>query len=446
MATNSIFDLPEFKPLELRWNTRLRELTRRQKYYDGTIYKNLWGQLGWLGPRLYKGIKPLYLPLARAVDVDAGIVPGGWAMDEDAPAAWSAARDVLFDWSNWSTEGVLFVHYGATYGQSGLKIADLREQQRVIIAPVKPTCFMLVPGGEYDSTPRLALWIETRTDASGGYEYAEVITAEEIKTYKNGALTGFDEREPAYPNELGFVPFVEVEHIKTGEALGEATFQKAIPMLDEVNEIASYLADVIKKHAEPQWAVFGAGASDLNKSGENVWFFDSAESRVEPVLATVDIPGVLEFVREIRDQVFGSLPELAFDELKTKTQIATATLELQLMELVLKIKRVRPNYDHGLADALRLAGRAAGTMGAREITALDDEALEFDPDRPVLPLDPLTEIQLELQQIALERERMLLDAREEGVSLIPPQLREKTEPDEDEPDEDEPDEAEDDNA
>lgn len=442
-STNSIFDLAEFKPLAARWNSRLKELTRRQRYYDGSIYKHLKDELGWLMPRLYKGIKPLYLPLARAVDVDAGIVPGGWDMAEDAPQAWSDGRDTLFDWSNWSTEGVLYVHYGAEFGVSGLKIADLRDEKRVIVAPVKPTCFMLEQSGEYDSTPKLALWIETRTDAQGNdYEYAEVITAANIRTFKNGEPFGFDEREPEYVNELKFVPFVEVEHLKTGAVLGEATFQKAIPLLDEVNELASYLADVIKKHAEPQWAVLGAGASDLEKSGANVWFFDSPESRVQPIVADIDIPGVLEFVREIRDQVFGSLPELAFDELKQKTQIATATLELQLMELVLKIKRVRPNYDHGLADAMRMAGRAAATMGAREITALDDEALEFDVERPVLPLDPMTEMQLELQQIELERARELAQARAEGLDTRPPELQGTPPPeDEDTPPDEEADNA-----
>lgn len=407
----SIFDTDEFKPFRARWNARLTELTRRKSYYDGSVYQKMRSQFGWMWPRLYKGIKPLYLPLSRAVDVDAGIVPGEWALpdgstDQPFNPAWQPALNQVLDWSDWDRDGVLYVHYGAQYGVSGLKMSDLRLAGRVIVKPVKPTCFLLIEAGDYDGHPGMAIYVETRTDWAGEeFEYAEVVTDSFVRTFKDGRPQGFDFYLPEYANELGFVPYVEIEHIKTGERWGESTYQKAIILLDEVNELASYLADIIKKNAEPQWVVAGAESSDLVKSGENVWFLPSSEARVEALVPKVDIAGVIDFVREIRDQVHGSLPELAFDELRKKDQIATATLELQLMELVLKIRRCRPNYDHGLADALRMAGRAAASMNLPDIRALDDEALSFDAARPVLPLDPATAMALEMQALALEREK-----------------------------------------
>lgn len=407
---DTIFKLDEFKPLERAWNERLKELALRASYYDGSIYTHI-KNLPMFGPRLYKGIKPLYLPLSRAVDIDAGIIPGGWELEEEAPEAWSMAMGTLFDWSDWDIYGVLYVHYGAEYGVSGLKISDLREAGRVILRPVDPQTFMLVYPGQYASRPSMALVIERRYDAGGDFEYAEVVEPGLVRTFRNGTLWGFDGRPAEYPSELDFVPFVEVRHIETGGALGECTFQKAIPLLNEVNELASYLADIIRKHAEAQWAIIGAEPSDLVKSGDNVWFIPQGGD-AKALVAAVDIAGVLAFVQEIRDQVFGSLPELAFDELKSKTQIATATLELQLAELVIKIRRCRPNYDHGLADGMRLAGRAAATMGLGEVSVLDDEALRLDPERPILPLDPLTEIELEMQKMALEREKAVGESQE----------------------------------
>jgi hypothetical protein len=408
MKTKSIFETSEFKPFKARWDARKEELSRRRNYYDGSIYKKMKKQLGWMWPRLYKGIKPLYLPLARAVDVDAGIVPGDWKLpdgetEQPFNRAWQEAINQVFDWSDWHRDGVLYIHFGAQYGVSGLKVSDLRDIRRVQVKPVKPVNFLLIEAGDYDDTPAMAIYIETSADSAGkAYEYAEVITAESIRTFKDGEPFGFDGREPEYRNELSFVPFVQVEHIKTGETWGEATYQKAIPMLDEVNQLASYLADIIAKHNEPQWIVAGAEASDLTKSGDNVWFLPSGAD-AKPLVAQVDIPGILEFIREIRDQVHGSLPELAFDELRKKDQIATATLELQLMELVLKIKRSRPNYDHGLADALRMAGLAGATMGLSELRPLIDESLAFDRERPVLPMDPMTVMQIEMQQLSLEQ-------------------------------------------
>jgi len=403
-VTKSIFDLEEYKPYQERWEDRQKELKRRKSYYTGDVYKNVREQLGFLAPRLYRGVKPLYLPLARAVDVDAGIIPGGWPLVEGAQEKQIEAMKTIFDWSNWGTEGVLFVHYGAQYGVSGLKVSDLRDDKKVLVQPVDPQRFMLEQTSAYDPTPGLSFFIEDRVAADGNtVEYAEVITPENINIYINGVTQEYDGQDAQSVNELGFVPYVEVRHIETGEALGECTYQKAIPMLDEVNQLASYLADIIAKNAEPQWAVFGAEASDLEKSGDNVWFVPM-DGDVKAVLPVIDIAGVLAFVQEIAKNVKNSLPELSFEELREKSQIATATLELQLLELVLKIRRSRPNYDAGLAEALRMAGRAAGTMSLRDISILDDEALQIDPERPVLPLDPITEIELQMSQLALDRE------------------------------------------
>ena len=399
---DSIFDLEEFKPYQAAWMARQGELQARAAYYDGSIYSGAAKSLGWLFPRIGKAIKPLYLPLARAVDVDAGIIPGGWAFTEDAPEAWALARNQVWAWSGWNTSGVLYVHYGAVYGVSGLKVADLRDQKRVVVVPVNPTCFMLLASNSYDPTPTLGLWIETRTDMdSSTYEYAEVITPTTVRTFKAGKLFGYDARQPEYQNPLEFVPFVEVQHIAIGDELGDCTYQKAIPLLDEVNSLASQLAEIIRKNSDPQWAVSGAVGDELEHSSDNVWFLP-AGADVNILVPGIDVAGILEFVREIRDQVFGALPELAFDELRKKDEIATATLELQLMELVLKVRRCRPNYDDGLIRALRMAGRAARSMELPDVVALDDESLTFDNERHVLPLDPKTELELELLRLQIE--------------------------------------------
>lgn len=364
---DTIWENDEFKPYASRWHSRQRELKRREDYYDGSVYKSIkkaFGDLGILAPRLYKGIKMLYLHLFRAVDVDAGLIPGGWAWAEGAPPAWETARKQVFDWSKWTTQGVLYVHYGACFGLSGIKVADVRDLGQIQLVPCSPEYFMLVPTSAYDPTPSMAFWLEHREIDGEKVEYAEVITPDLVRIFVNGKPAPMDGLEAEYPNELGFVPYVEIKHKETGDPLGEATYQMAIPLLDEVNELASYLADIIKKHAEPQWAVSGAEASELTKSGDRVWFLP-AGAKAEPLVADVDIGGVGEFLDRIDANVKSSLPELAFDELKTKTQIATATLEIQLMELTLKIKRCRPNYDQGLVDALRMAGAGSGYNGPR---------------------------------------------------------------------------------
>lgn len=421
-SESTIWGLEEFKPYSAQWGMRQNLLAYRRAYYDGTIYANVrerFEQLGTLqaslGPRLYRGTKALFLMLSRAVDVDVGIIPGEWALDEDeAPATWEPAIEQVFAWSDWATDGPLYVHYGAQYGITGLKVCDVREPaeaRRVLIKPLDPSCFLLVRSGQYDTTPRMAIIVEQRCDdGADEYEYAEVIEPTRVRTYRNGEPYGYDGRESEYSNELGFVPVVERHHMKTGGEHGECTYEKAIPILDEVNELASYLADIIKKHAEPQWAIIGAEPSDLTKSGDNVWFVPTGGD-AKPLVAGIDIGGVLAFIQEVAKNAHDALPELAFEELKSKTQIATATLEIQLMELVLKIKRVRPNYDHGLADALRMAGKAAKSMGLTELAVLDDELLAFDCDRPIIPLDRMSQIALEQAELSLEQQRAIDPAK-----------------------------------
>lgn len=411
---DSIFDLDEFKPLQPAWMSRQQELTARASYYDGSVYARAQQLLGWLFPRVGRAIKPLYLPLARAVDVDAGLLPGGWAFHDDAPETWGLARDQVWAWSRWATSGVLYVHYGAVYGVSGLKVADLRDQHQVVIAPADPTRFMLATTSAYDPTPTMAIWIEDRSGSDGGtHEYAEVITPTVIRTFRAGKPFGYDLREAVYPNPNGFVPLVEVRHIETGDTLGECTYQKAIPLLDEVNSLASQLAEIIRKNSDPQWAVAGARGDDLEHSSDTVWFLPAgAEAKI--LVPQIDIAGVLDFVREIRDQVTGALPELAFDELRKKDQIATATLELQLMELVIKMKRCRPNYDDGLVRAMRMAGQAARSMELGDVAALDDEALALDDERAVLPMDAQTAMQIEMQSLELDQARAVAQPAEGG--------------------------------
>lgn len=401
----SIFDTDEFKKYKGRWNERRRILSMRKSYYDGSVYRaSVFSKenqtiLGTNAYGLYKHMRPLYLPLARAVDIDAGIIPADWVLASDMSKfeVVNKAKDSLFDASRWNTQGVLFVHYGAQYGLTGLKVCNI--PNGLVVEPIDPMTFLL--------TGDMVIIAEERTDEDGKpYEYGEVITAENVRTFKNGlpfAFSGEENLSDTWENPIGVVPVVEAKHIETGERYGEATYSKTIPMLSELNGLASYLADIVKKHAEPQWAVFGSEPSELTKSGDNVWYFPTTNSDAKALVAAVDVSGVLEFVREVRDQVHASLPELSFDELRKKDQVATATMELQLMELVLKVKRCRPNYDQCLADALRIVGIAADKMSIVDLSILNDTEIEFNQNRPILPIDPKLAMELEMQALDLEQ-------------------------------------------
>ena len=69
----------------------------------------------------------------------AAIIPGKWAIEgelEGENQPWVDARDKVFDDSRWSIWGVLYVHYGAQYGVSALKMVR-DEDEKVTAAVIK---------------------------------------------------------------------------------------------------------------------------------------------------------------------------------------------------------------------------------------------------------------------------------------------------------------------
>lgn len=403
----SIWQRPEFEMYQEDWKKRLDELKNRGAYYDGSVYRQLQTLLGPLFKQLYRGIKPLFLPFARAVDLDAGLMPGGWLLPESASVQQRAAVERVFRASAWESKGMLYVHYGAQMGITGLKIVDDRDAQKITISPVDPRKFMLFYYGPYGDLPVMSMYVERRGE-NGGFEYAEVITPDWIRTFADGEPTGFGDRRPEYRNDLGLVPYVSALHLDDGSRWGACTYERAIPMLDEVNELASYLADLVAKHVEPQWAVTGAEPSNLEKSGTNVWFGPEG-AEFKALVAQLDINGVLQFIKTVSENVNDALPELSFTELRKRERIATATLEMQMLELTVKIQRCRPNYDRGLEQALRIAGLAAQQMGLANLTPLADEDLKLDNERRVLPLDPETRLRMESLALTVEAQRQGLD-------------------------------------
>ena len=89
----SIFELPEFKPYEKVWNIRIKTLTTRAKYYDGSIYDDAINGLSWLAPRIGQSIEP------PAVDNPA---PEVYVSEEyeQALLAWNAVRGEEQSWES----------------------------------------------------------------------------------------------------------------------------------------------------------------------------------------------------------------------------------------------------------------------------------------------------------------------------------------------------------
>lgn len=422
MATiKSIFDLDEFKGYRQAYRSRQSRFQRNWQYYKAEGYDSPHVQtpMGqFVISRITDAVRPLFTPLARAVNLDVSLIPGGWTLSP-ASAALQPAVDIIFRESSWPVEGDMFTKYVAAMGEAALYVSDDRDAKRITMQALRPDSYLIVPTGRYNPTPRLAIILSTNASND---EEATIIDPANIRTFVNGLPMGVDGRAPAYANALGYVPLVECKN-DPGDGVGEPTFDDVIASLDQVNIQATHLANIIQKHVEPQWAAFGAEAGDLEKSGDLVWFFPEG-SDVKAILAAVDFEGVLKFIQEVKAEVKEGLPELSLSKLVGVERVAAATIELQMAEAVFKIRRMRKPIDLAVANALRLVGRAAREMGLPQLAALDDPALELNPDRAVITLDALTRLQIEaaenntaLSQMARERERLLI-AGQQGLETV----------------------------
>ncbi|HIP72114.1 MAG TPA: hypothetical protein EYH05_12045, partial [Anaerolineae bacterium] len=299
-SVSSIWQLDEFKPLETFFQARRKRLQASERYYLGTMYNEALADMrAWAVAlpvkTLGRKIRVLFQPLAGAVQVDVALTPGGWQLDAGSQEHAAAVRQILKA-SRWQIEGDMYIHNGAAMGQTTLKIIDNRETGQVTIAPIRPDTVLPVTFSQYDPSLRMAI-ILSHTPGEDGrlVELAEVIEPERIRTYVAGKPAGLIGRASEYPNLLGEVPIVDAPFLYTGRPYGESTYEAAKQPIDGLNQQANDLEENIKKHVEPQWAAFvenpERNADDLQKSGDNVWWFPNG-SDIKALVANLDIPGV----------------------------------------------------------------------------------------------------------------------------------------------------------
>lgn len=98
-----------------------------------------------------------------------------------------------------------------------------------------------------------------------------MLTADRVRVFFDG------EEQTPYENLIGEVPVIEVHHIETGGE-GEGTFDSVLRTLDEVNTMATHLATIVEKHAEPKWLIGAEDIEDQEAEG-NLWLLPRARTR-----------------------------------------------------------------------------------------------------------------------------------------------------------------------
>lgn len=388
------------------------------RYYNNTIFTDTTPYIAVLRARLglYKFVRGIYNPVSREVDLMVANIYGGNLDTEkgtdgaiplmsDDPAVIAAIIQV-WQWSDWQRYKNVFTRYGATLGDTVIKIVDDRRRGRVMLQPINPaylteveiddTGLVVRAVIEYDYTEI----INYQTHRKKTYRYKEVITPDEFVTYRDGKEYAYFQDSlgvavSKWPNPYGFVPIVLANHKNVGGIFGATPYHTAIPKINELNDQSSLLNDQLRRSVRPVWLFTGVKASkiEFDLSRDDLPAVYAGEGATATAMTgNVDATSVLTNIQNILEEIERDLPELAIGRLRAMgTPPSGVALNIIYSDASNRIIEARANYDaalivaHNMALAIGGLNRLDGFTGYNPAMFLAGMYTHRIKERPVFP-------------------------------------------------------------
>ena len=410
--------------LSLRETDYARNLRyqRNWRYYQNTPYSQP-------RPGLYAKLRAIFNQITKIVDTDARFAMGERLQIHAEPNV-EAAINRLWEWSGFQQEKFLLARYGSCCGDAFIKVIDNRPWElNPDPDPKVPVRLNVLPpdavAPRYDPHDRSRLLACKIEYIHGRDIHKEVITPEEILLY--------DERDPdrvaaRYPNPLGFIPIVHIRNLDIGEEFGLCSFHNLLPTVDALNEIASFMLEIVKLYADPVIVGRGMERGSLRKQTVDadgrpvatVWWVPTPEGQFEFLEWRGNLPDVLAFLDRIQASIERNTPELTLSGLRDRQDVSGYSISLHLIELVRKIDEMRGNYFTGLERANRMALQILERQGKGEFP---DPSHRIVAD-PVLPVDDEQQLRiLQMENQVLRIKSRATVAAERGIEEVEAELK-----------------------
>jgi hypothetical protein len=353
--------------------------------------------------QLYAFTRAFYNIVTKSVDVDVNTVFRTPTIIQAKQDGQQPALDEILKYSKFAERGPLFIRYGAITGDAYLRVYDDWDNDQVKIFAYSPDLvrikrnafdkdvvdYAVISYNFWEEDPqRRVNQVRNRTD---------IIWPDEIKTFLDGQPYGFDGYSDTLPNRLGVVPVRHVANLDLGLDYGLPTFNHVVPTIDVVNEILSFLMNIIRMNADPVILAYGIQegglakgvAGDPNKSV--VWYMPNASdgSKVQYLEWKGNLPDVMNVLKEVRADVADQMPEMHIAKMQQSGTYTGFALNSALYEFVLKISQMRTTYSSAINEVASMALAAkAMTSGASETFDPMDPKYEVETVMPqVLPVD-----------------------------------------------------------
>jgi hypothetical protein len=371
-------------------------------HYENSIFDDLRTWAGYKSHHaLYRQTRAVYNPTRRLVDLYAGAVyPGVLSEDgrelpdgvplaiplaDDTPPELRAAIAQTWAWSGWQQEMALMVRYGAALGSVLVEIADEVERQKVCYRVVWPGHVADLTLDAAGNVKAYALEYEVRDEDGSRYTYRKETDGEAFRTFKDGKPFDYDPESglgAEWDNPYGFVPARWVRHKNVGSDFGAPAIDGSLGKIDELNSLASHLADQAHKVINAPWlfsgnvslANVGAAAkrgatdeqgtvpgADRSDRESMLWLQGPEGTTATSLAGNLPFEEVLQMVQDIQGEIEADHPELVlWRQLREMSTLTGPAASRVMGDAAANILEAQAGYDRASNALFGMAAAIAG--------------------------------------------------------------------------------------
>lgn len=232
---------------------------------------------------------------------------------------------------------------------------------------------------------------------------------------------------------IDFVPFVQAKFRDVGEDRGYGAFTHALDIIDEANQQATRLAQMLFRHNKPYWVAQGGRGREnrplpaprldrqsLNGNGNGNLDLDDdtiiglpGDAQLQSLIPNINYAAALDVLRDTIGAIEQHyLPELSYYRLSEREDLSGRAIRLMLSAAISRVDEARGNFDGALVRANKMALTMAAFHDLPGFEQYPENAFEqglFDhhiAHRDVIPLNDVEEAQAETERMrALEIKR-----------------------------------------
>lgn len=424
-------------------------------FFENTAYRNVhhWAQAFRAQYGLYAHTRNIYNPAYRLAEFWVAHLMGG-PLDAEAGAmgaipielgsgakvrqgqALRLAIATLWRSSNWAVQKNVWTRYGCVMGDTGLKIVDDPLRGMVRLEVVHPSTLLRVERDAQnfvkgytieedrpDPRPAAVRGRDVRPDHLVCYREVATRDGDDVvyQTYLNNMPYAWNEVAAEWREPYGFVPLVVTQHLNVGMGWGWPELHAGRPKVQELDDVASKFDDQIRKIVDAPWLFAGVknpndtptpartGTSgqptppmtnrEAGRQELPALYATDPNAKPHPLVAPLDLPGVMGQIEGLIKELERDYPELALDVIARNASDASGrALRVAREPVETKVVERRSTYDADIVRAQQMGVAIGGFRGYEGYQGFGLDSYTAGTldhqvaPRPVFAIDPIDEL------------------------------------------------------